>query len=61
MGALPTGWTEFDLDTLWSDIDVVEGFVEIGVIAITPETLQRIEDRYGKGVVRIDARLKPVE
>lgn len=52
---------EFDLDVLWSDIDVVEGFVEIGVVAITQQTLQRIEDRYGKDVVKIDARLKPVK
>ncbi len=52
---------EFNLDTLWSDIDVVRGFVEIGVVAIDAQTLQRIEDRYGEGVVRIDARLKPAE
>lgn len=52
---------EFDLEMLWSDLDVVKGFVEIGVVAIAPETLQRIEDRYGKGVVTVDARLKPIE
>ena len=52
---------EFDLDTLWSDIDVVRGFVEIGVVSIDDETLQRIEDRYGEGVVRVDAGLEPVD
>lgn len=52
---------EFDVDVLWSSIDVVRGVVEIGVITIDAETLQRIDDRYGEGVVKVDARLKPVD
>lgn len=52
---------EFDLDTLWSGIDVVRGVVEIGVVSIDAETLQRIDDRYGEGVVQVGAGLNPVD
>lgn len=52
---------EFDLEDLGSNINVVEGTVEITVIAIDAETAAEIEDRYGEGVVTIDARLKPLE
>lgn len=52
---------EFDLDTLWSGIDVVHGTVEIAVVTIDAETTQRIDDRYGEGVVQVEARLKRVD
>ncbi len=51
---------EFDLDVLWSDIDVVRGVVEIGVVAIDAETLKNIEERYGDSAVEVNAQLKPV-
>ena len=51
---------DFDLETLWSDIDVVEGEVLIGVVAIDPETSERIHDRYGQGVKILPA-LEPVD
>lgn len=52
---------EFGLEVWSSSIDVVEGKVHIAVTIADPDTLQRIDERYGEGVVEIDARLKPVE
>lgn len=52
---------EFELETLWSSLDVVAGVVEIGVVVIDEETRQRIDERYGEGVVQVEARLKPVD
>ncbi|MFN2389538.1 MAG: hypothetical protein ABR575_08065 [Actinomycetota bacterium] len=52
---------EFDLDLVSSSIDVVRGVVEISVLVVDPETSQRIDDRYGEGVVEVEARLKPVD
>ncbi len=52
---------EFDLDILWSNTNVVECVVEIGAVAIDAETSQRIEDRYGDGVVEVEAALTPVD
>ena len=51
---------DFDLETTWSNLDVVEGVVEIGVIVVDEETLQRIEDRYGPGTVKVVPALIPV-
>ena len=52
---------EFGLQTLWSNLDVVRGVVQIGAVWIDAETLQRIEERYGPGVVEIIPALRPVD
>lgn len=50
-----------DLDVLWSSTDGSSGTVEIGVAAIDAATLTELDERYGEGVVRVEARLRPVE
>lgn len=52
---------EFGLETLWSDINIPKGFVTIGVITVDEETLQRIDERYGPGTVKIVPALRPVD
>jgi hypothetical protein len=51
----------FNLDALWTDLDVIENTVLIGVVIIDPETLAEIDRHYGAGTVTIHARLHPVE
>jgi hypothetical protein len=52
---------EFGLETLWSDINIPKGFVTVGVITVDEETLQRIDERYGPGIVKIVPALRPVD
>jgi hypothetical protein len=51
----------FNLDALWTDLDVIENTVLIGVVIIDPVTLAEIDRHYGAGTVTIHARLHPVE
>lgn len=52
---------EFELETLWSSLDVVTGVVEIGVVVVDEETRQRIDERYGEGLIQVEARLNPID
>lgn len=52
---------EFGLEGLWSDIDVTKNIVEFGVVVADEVALQKIEERYGPGVVKIYPRLIPVD
>lgn len=52
---------EFELETLWSSLDVVGGMVEIGVVVVDEETRHRIDERYGEGVVQLEPALKPID
>lgn len=51
---------ELDLEILGSSTDEVQGTVEITVTAIDTEKRARLEERYGPGVIEVDARLRPV-
>lgn len=53
--------SELDLQVLWSDIDEVEGTVEIAVVVLDEATRAELDRRYGEGVVDVHARLQPVE
>lgn len=44
----------------YSSIDVVDGQVELGV-TVDDGLQQRLDERYGEGVVTVDAALRPVE
>lgn len=52
---------EFGLQDLWSDIDVTQNVVMFGVVVADDVALQKIEQRYGPGVVKIYPRLHPVD
>ena len=52
---------EFGLEGLWSDIDVTQNVVLFGVVVADDVALQKIEERYGPGVVKIYPRLVPVK
>jgi hypothetical protein len=52
---------EFDLTILSSSVDEVGNVVALGVIVEHDDTQDRLDQRYGKGVIRIEASLKPVE
>lgn len=51
---------EFGLEGLWSDINVTQNYVEFGVIVVDDEAMEKIDERYGPGVVKIVPRLRPV-
>ena len=51
----------FDLDDLWSDLDVIENTVLVGVVIIDPETRAEIDRHYGVGTVTIYPSLQAVE
>lgn len=52
---------ELGIETTWSDTDIVNGIVSIGVIVSTPEFEAELARRYGAGVVRVLPALRPVE
>lgn len=52
---------DLGLEMLWTDTDVVDNHVEIGVVVIDPATQAEIDDRYGAGTVRVIAQLRPVD
>lgn len=51
---------ELDLEILGSSSDEVHGTVEMTVTVIDAEKRARMEERYGPGVIEVDARLRPV-
>lgn len=55
------GLGDLGYDTLYSDIDVIDNVVEVGVVLATPELLQALEGRYGPGTVEVHSALRPVE
>ena len=52
---------DFDIESIWSDVDVRENQVEIGAVFVDPSTEAAIAERYGEGTVKIYSRLQPVE
>jgi hypothetical protein len=52
---------EFGLEDLWSDVNVTQNYVEFGVIVVDEVAIEKIDERYGPGVVRIVPRLRPVD
>ena len=51
---------EFGLEITYTDVNVMENVVQIGVVVIGPATLERIDERYGEGTVEVEAMLEPV-
>jgi hypothetical protein len=51
---------EIGIQVLWSSTAVVENVVEVGVVAIDPQTRAELDDRYGEGAVRVFPALHPV-
>ncbi len=51
---------EMGLEVLYASSSENRNVVEIGVTVATEETLRAIEERYGEGVVEVDARLRPI-
>lgn len=52
---------EFGLTMLSAGVNELDNVVALEVVVEHDDTQQRLDKRYGKGVVRIDARLQPVE
>lgn len=56
----PEGARELDLEILGSSTSEVNGTVEIEVVVVHPDTQERLDERYGDGVVVVRGRLAPV-
>jgi hypothetical protein len=52
---------DYGLEGRWSDLDVINGTVLLGVMYIEDETRAAIAERYGEGTVVIFPALEPVE
>ena len=52
---------EFNIESLWSDIDVRENEVNVGVIVFDDSARKALDDRYGNGVVRAHAALRRLD
>jgi hypothetical protein len=51
---------EFNIKSLWSDIDVRKNQVNLGVVAIDDSARKALDDRYGPGTVQTHPALRPV-
>lgn len=51
---------EIGIQVLWSSTAVVDNVVEVGVVVIDPQTRAELDDRYGKGAVRVFPVLQPI-
>lgn len=51
---------EFDLELLSTSMNEYRNVVEIGVVVIDPATRERIDTRYGEGVVEVTPQLQPL-
>lgn len=54
-------WSEWGVETTWSDSDITTGIVSVGVIVSPPGFEEEIDRLYGEGVVRIVPALRPIE
>lgn len=52
---------ELGLEILFSSASEYRNVVEIGVVVLTAEAADELEQRYGRGTVEADAALKPVD
>jgi hypothetical protein len=52
---------DYGLEVLWSNLNTVEGHVEVGVMFIEDGTRRAIEERYGAGTVVVFPALRPVD
>lgn len=50
----------YDLEMLSAGVDEIANVVTLDVVVVHPDTQQRLDDRYGKGLVRVTGRLQPV-
>jgi hypothetical protein len=55
------GPSGLDLSVLWTDVNVVESVVELGVVAIDHQSQEALGERYGPGTVRVIPALQPLE
>jgi hypothetical protein len=51
----------FGLELLSASVDVTRNVVEISVTVIDSATQQKLDERYGEGVVVVDAALEPID
>lgn len=51
----------FDLEMLSAGVDEVANVVDLQVVVMHDDTQDRIDARFGKGVVRVTGRLEPVD
>jgi hypothetical protein len=51
---------EIGIQVLWSSTAVVDNVIEVGVVAIDPQTRLELDQRYGEGAVRVFPALHPV-
>jgi hypothetical protein len=59
--ALSDGGTDaVGLKMTWSNIDVMAGRVELGVVLVTPEMQAAVDEAYGVGTVRVVPAMTPV-
>ena len=52
---------ELGLEVLGSGVDVEGNAVDLGVVLADDRAQAELDERYGEGTVRLDARLQPVE
>lgn len=52
---------DYGLEVLWSSLNEVDGFVELGVVLIEDVTRRAIDERYGGGTVVVLPALEPVD
>ncbi|HJV03927.1 MAG TPA: hypothetical protein VJ868_01570 [Actinomycetota bacterium] len=57
---LPGGLSDLGLTVLWTDVDIVDNVVEVGVVAIDPQTREALDDRYGPDTLRAVPALRPL-
>jgi len=55
------GAAELGLQTTWSDIDVVDNTVTLGVVVAAPAAEAAVAERYGEGTVELFPALVPVD
>lgn len=57
----PGGRSDLGLSVLWTDVNVVDNVMEMGVVVIDPQTRKALDERYGPGAVRVIPALRPLE
>lgn len=54
------GADRLGLEMTWSDVDITENRVELGVVVFEPSQQLALDEEYGVGVVHVEPALRPV-
>jgi len=54
------GAERLGLEATWSDVDVTDNQVELGVVVWDPSLQAALDEEYGAGVVRVEPALRPL-